>query len=441
MPALPVLPSVLAHGVGARGDLPVDIGFLAWGSGLVLVVSFAAFGVLWTTPRLAAAAERTRPLGSGPTRLVDVLAVVGSVFAFAVWAMTISSALFGSRFSVLNPAPWVVYIAVWTAMPMLSFLLGDIWRAVSPLRWMARGIVKLRGDRELSDYTFGAWPAALSLLGFIWLELAYHASDSPRVIGWLVVGYSAWAVLPAAKYGTEWTDRADGIGWWFSTVASMAPWRRREQLERRVPTSGLANLHVEDGALAAVLIVLGGATFDGFTRTDWWNDIAGDRFGWGLSGYASLGLVWILLIVGIAYFGAARFADRVPTKGEQIRAADAFMPSLVPIAFGYGIAHTFSLLVFEGQSLLIRISDPYGNGADWFGTNTWIENYQAVSTDLIAWVQVASIVIGHVLGVMVAHDRALTRHEQHDDALRSQYAMIIVMVGYTVAGLLLLVSA
>ena len=85
MPALPVLPSVLAHGVGARGDLPVDIGFLAWGSGLVLVVSFAAFGVLWTTPRLAAAAERTRPLGSGPTRLVDVLAVVGSVFAFAVW--------------------------------------------------------------------------------------------------------------------------------------------------------------------------------------------------------------------------------------------------------------------------------------------------------------------------------------------------------------------
>lgn len=41
---------LLAHGVGARGDLPVDPSFLAWGGGLVLLVSFAAFGVLWTRP-------------------------------------------------------------------------------------------------------------------------------------------------------------------------------------------------------------------------------------------------------------------------------------------------------------------------------------------------------------------------------------------------------
>lgn len=429
---------VLAHGVGARGDLPVDIGFLAWGSGLVLVVSFAAFGVLWTTPRLAAAAERSRPLGAGPTTAINVAAIVGRIIALAVYVITIGAAFGGSRFSVLNPTPWVIYIALWTAMPMISFLFGDIWRAVSPLRLLAQGVERLgtslgwHRDREIT-----AWPAAVALFGFMWLELAYHSSDSPRVLGWLIVGYSVWAVVPAAWLGTKWTDRADGIGWWFSTVATMAPWRRREQIEARVPTSGLAGFTVERGALAAVLIVLGGATFDGFGRTDWWNDIAGDSFGWGASFYNTLGLVWIMLIVAVAYFGAVRMAERVGDEG----AADAFMPSLVPIAFGYGIAHTFSLLVFEGQTLLIRASDPFGNGSDWFGTNTWIENYRLVSTDLIAWVQVGAIVIGHVLGVMVAHDRALTRHDHHDDAIRSQYAMIIVMIGYTVAGLLLLVSA
>jgi len=430
---------LLAHGIGARGDLPVDPGFLAWGGGLVLVVSFAALGALWTAPRLRAASERTRSIGSMPTRVVDLALLAGKVLAAATYILTIAAAFGGSRFAVLNPAPWVVFVAVWTAMPMLSFVFGDLWRHVSPLRLLGRA-AELAGHRlgiGKSEVEVDARPAAIALFAFLWFELAYHDPGSPRVLAWLIVVYSLWAVVPALWFGVAWTDSADGLGWWFSKVASMAPWRRNGTIGARLPTTGLSSVVMARGAVASVLIVLGGATFDGLGRTSWWNDVVGSTFGWTLTLYSTVGLVWVIALVALVYVFATRFADRV----EYIDAARSFAPSLIPIAFGYGIAHTFSLLVFEGQTLIIRISDPFGNGADWFGTNTWVENYTAVSTVSIAWVQVGAIIIGHLIGVMVAHDTALKRYESSDSAIRSQYVMILAMIAYTVAGLLLLVNA
>ena len=49
-------------------------------------------------------------------------------------------------------------------------------------------------------------------------------------------------------------------------------------------------------------------------------------------------------------------------------------------------------------------------------------------------------VVGHVLAVAAAHDRAISRYD-HDTAVRSQYPMLGVMIGYTVVGLLLLLGA
>ncbi|NOX29812.1 MAG: hypothetical protein GXP35_07175 [Actinobacteria bacterium] len=430
---------LLAHGIGARGDLPVDPGFLAWGAGLVLIVSFAALGALWTEPRLRAASERTRSIGSVPTRVVDLALLAGRLLAVAAYVLTIAAAFAGSRFAVLNPAPWVVFVAVWTAMPMLSFVFGDVWRHVSPLRMLGRA-ADLAGRRlgiHRPEVEIDARPAAIALFAFLWFELAYHDASSPRVLAWLIVVYSVWAVVPAMWFGVAWTDSADGLGWWFSKVASMAPWRRNDTIGARLPITGLSTVVMARGAVTSVLIVLGGATFDGFGRSSWWQDVVGSSFGWTLTLYSTVGLIWVIAIVGLVYMFASRFADRV----EYIDATTAFAPSLIPIAFGYGIAHTFSLLVFEGQTLIIRISDPFGNGADWFGTNTWVENYTAVSTSLIAWVQVGAIIIGHLVGVIVAHDTALERYKTSDSALRSQYAMILAMIAYTVAGLLLLVNA
>jgi hypothetical protein len=51
-----------------------------------------------------------------------------------------------------------------------------------------------------------------------------------------------------------------------------------------------------------------------------------------------------------------------------------------------------------------------------------------------------AIVTGHVLAVVAAHDRAV-RVLPARQAVTGQLAMLVVMVGYTTAGLLLLFSA
>jgi hypothetical protein len=73
--------------------------------------------------------------------------------------------------------------------------------------------------------------------------------------------------------------------------------------------------------------------------------------------------------------------------------------TIIPIAMGYTIVHYFSLLLIDGQVTWILASDPFRTGANLFGTGVNAINYTIVSTATIAYVQVAAIDLGHVLGV------------------------------------------
>jgi hypothetical protein len=108
---------------------------------------------------------------------------------------------------------------------------------------------------------------------------------------------------------------------------------------------------------------------------------------------------------------------------------------MIPIAFAYFVAHYFTLFVFQSQDLLRLASDPFGFGWDFFGTSERQIDFQAVSAELIWGVQTVAIVVGHVLGLAYAHDRALEIGRTHKEALKSQYPMLVLMVLLTVAGL------
>ena len=101
------------------------------------------------------------------------------------------------------------------------------------------------------------------------------------------------------------------------------------------------------------------------------------------------------------------------------------------------MAHYFSLLVLDGQTTWILASNPFGlAGVDLFGTYGNGVDLTAVSSDAIALVQVGAVVVGHVLGVTLAHERALlsARRARASD----QLPLVIVMVLFTVGGLGLL---
>ena len=90
---------------------------------------------------------------------------------------------------------------------------------------------------------------------------------------------------------------------------------------------------------------------------------------------------------------------------------------------------------------LINASDPFGDGSNYLGTadlevNYWL-SYHAT---LLANTKVLAVVVGHVLGVIAAHDRAIkvlpARHQ-----LTGQLPLLVAMVGFTAGGLFLLFAS
>lgn len=129
--------------------------------------------------------------------------------------------------------------------------------------------------------------------------------------------------------------------------------------------------------------------------------------------------------------------DRAPST-RWFAGPDAVAGAATPIVVGYAIAHYFTLLVVEGQRTALGLSDPMGLGWNVFGTaelgvNTAIFDHPTA----LALLQLTAIVAGHLVGILCAHDLTL---RLAGGRLTTQLPMLVVMVGYTCAGLLLLFS-
>ncbi|MEE1571055.1 MAG: hypothetical protein V1247_05650, partial [Acidimicrobiales bacterium] len=165
-----------------------------------------------------------------------------------------------------------------------------------------------------------------------------------------------------------------------------------------------------------------------------WGDLMAGRANWEATVVSTVGLVWVVALVGLAYHLACRSGGRI--TGDP-GFATRFGTSLIPILVGYDLAHYFSLLLLEGQAFVAQASDPLGRGWDLFGTVDNAVNWTLISTAAVGWVQLGSIVVGHLVAVVVAHDRAVEEWRPAV-ALRSQYPMLGVMIAYTVFALVLI---
>ncbi len=138
------------------------------------------------------------------------------------------------------------------------------------------------------------------------------------------------------------------------------------------------------------------------------------------------GLYWL----GVTGMHTVRGSPPVKELGRS------FAHSLIPIALAYLVAHYFSAFLYQEQAQFTYIlSDPLGHGSDLFGTAGGGINYGIVGSNTVWYVQVAALVIGHVVALTLAHDRALAVYDNVRHASRSQYFMLAVMVGFTCFGL------
>jgi hypothetical protein len=196
------------------------------------------------------------------------------------------------------------------------------------------------------------------------------------------------------------------------------------------------------GTVALLMVMIGTVSFDGFTNKRTWNAHSADiaRFfqdHLSLSPEHSLELTFLLgmtatvLFISGFYWLGILGAKSVGGGFSARELAGRFVHSLVPIAAAYVGAHYFTLLLYQGQSLAYLASDPLGHGSDIFGTAGTQVHYGLIGSNVEWYVKVAIIVCGHVAGLILAHDRAVALYRDARQAVRSQYWMLGVMLGFT----------
>lgn len=436
---------ILAHGVGVIEDLPVPAWLFYYGAALVLIASFVALGVLWTKPRLEDVRERALSPRLERIVLSAWLRRVLGAASFGLLVLVVAAGLLGKDSPALNLAPTFVYVVFWLGVPLLSVLLGNVWSVLNPWRAAAdataffAGRLHLRWNPPLHfPEALGRWPAAALLAAFVALELAYTDPSSPRTVAVAALLYSWLTWAGAAAFGRRaWFENGDGFSEYFGLFALLAPLTARDgRILVRPPFTGATRLDAHPGTLALVAVVLGSVAFDGLSGTNWWTDLTHTKSDPAAFLLNLAGLLAMFALTALTYLAAVAVARLLQQERRQL--AGAFLGSLIPIAFAYVIAHYFSLFVFQGQVAFRLISDPFGFGWNLLGTSDFEPNFRAITPKTTWYVQVGALVVGHVLGLILAHDRALVVFSRLRSALRAQYAMLALMVVYTVGGMWIL---
>jgi hypothetical protein len=452
--ALALPANALAHGIVGKADLPIPVWLFSWTAAIVLVVSFVALSTMWTRPQLQQ--PRLRRLFALPPSLEWLASLVG----VGLFAVVLYSGFAGAQVTQANFSVTFIYVIFWVGTAVLSALFGDVFRAFSPWRTCARVLAAFvcalrRGRKRPQPLRYpqwlGLWPAIAGIVGFAWLELIYIEKDRPSTLAALSLGYFLMMLVGSALFGVEeWSTQADGFGVYFSLLAKLSVLVRREDgaLYLRRPLSGVTDLRIRAGTVAFICAQIGTTTFDGFSNGGIWrnNEPSLQSLFEGLGFNStpaqelaySVGLVFCMLLIVSVYrlgiVGVRKVSDRYDTA----MLTRTFVHTLVPIAFAYVLAHYFSLLLWQSQAMVYLASDPLGNGANLFGTSGFQIDYHLISYAAIWYVQVAALVSGHVGGLALAHDRALVLYEDPEEAVRSQYWMLAVMVAFTSFGLWLL---
>jgi hypothetical protein len=430
------------HGIASRHDLPLPFSFVVVGAVLALTISFVILIFAWRRPRFDRVGGHPMPrLTAVVDHPITRLVARAVVLAAFVWA---GLAMMGGQDLLTNPIFGFVFVWMWVGLVPMSLLLGQFWRATNPLRTVHSGLCALarvdpeRGLVALSA-RIGVWPAAAGIFGFAWLELVQPDRTTLAVLRVWALAWLVILVLGAIVFGQRWIGAADPFEVYSSTLAQVSIWRRvGDQLRLVNPLAGLNAWRAPPGATAVVAALLGSTAFDSFTNTSWWIRVVQNSnvptVVWGTGG-----LLAMIIIVFVSFSLAAAWMGRYGSRraGAYPR---LMVGSLLPIVLGYVVAHYATLLIVEGQRTAINFSDPLGRGWNVFGSaemgvNSAIFNYPTA----IALVQLCAIVGGHVLGIVCAHEKAVALLPP-DRAVQGQLPLLLVMVGYTCAGLVLLFS-
>jgi hypothetical protein len=442
---------VLAHAFGQRYELPLPLLYFVAGGAVVV---FASFLLVLRSPVPAGGPIAARD-GVVLGRIRPVPAVVGGLLLAAL----IVAGVVGSQEVAENIVPTAFWLVLWIAVPLSCGLVGDWTRPVNPFAALARLCDSDRARRVLLGSPqrlpwprwLGWWPATVTFFLVACGELVYNGTATlPRVTAYgLLVGGMLSAVMGLVFGADAWLGRGELFSVLFATWGRLgffrfgAPGRRGWTGGLDVPFEPVAS------RLLFVLMLLVSVSFDGLISTPAWRGVRlrmDEVTGGSAAGDDALSvLVFLLLAVAtLAVFGlfAVAVARTGGHRGSPVAALSGLLPSLVPIAFGYLLAHNLEYLVVNGQLLIPLLGNPAGvSGGQWLPApfNDTFEVHRSLLPSAFYWyMAVAVIVAVHVVAVFLAHRHLVAAGDGQVRARRSEYPWLAAMVAYTMLSLWLL---
>jgi heme/copper-type cytochrome/quinol oxidase subunit 2 len=442
---------VLAHAFGQRYELPIPLLLFVLGGAVVVIASF----LLVFRQEVG---RREQPNAADVTHVQRVRPVWAAVSIVAL-ALLIAAGVVGSQEVPENILPTVFWVLVWVAVPLSCGLLGDWTQTVNPYANLAkladspRLRRRLLGSREPVGWPawLGWWPSAVLYFLAGLAELVFNlAWTVPRTIALALLGYAALCLFCGLIFGRPFLQRGEMF------TAAFATWGRLGFFRfgapgRRGFAGGLdVAFAPTPSRITFVLLLLVSVNFDGLLSTPRWNALerrVQEAIGVGPGGLEVLRTLTfaVLLLVICGLFGAfALAATRAGRHATGFRGAlGGLLPSVLPIAFGYLLAHYVQYLLINSQLLFPLVGNPIGK-AWWplhlpFPFNDSYEVHAHLLPASVYWyVAVIVIIAVHVTAVVIAHRHLARTGRTAQRARRSEYPWLVAMVAYTMLSLWLL---
>lgn len=398
-----------------------------------------------------------RPVQFGRLPRLPVAPVTSlATLAFLGWLIV--TGLYGPRDPLSNLLPLTIWTLWWIGFVTLQGVFGDLWSWANPFTGVHRLIWGGGAPPLRLPAWLGHWPAVVAFLLVVSFALADPAPDDPARLALFVLGYACFTLVGCVLFGPRvWLARGECLSLLLTLFARLSPLRWCPRLTLGLPGWRAVRGPVPEVSLAVfILILLGSGSFDGLNETFWWlarigiNPLAFPGRS-EIVGVTTLGLLGANLAL-IAAFAACIWAGRALVA---LGAPGGVLPgwrrmfgqvslSVLPIAFGYHIAHFLTSFMVNGQYALAALTDPFARGDDFLGLGQFYVTtgfFNTRDTVRAIWLTQAGVIVAaHVTGVLMAHALALRLFGDHRRAVLSQIPLALFMVLYTLLGLWLLAA-
>ena len=434
--------------------LPTDV-YIAAGCA---AVAFSMIVVALVPPRWLASLFRSVEIGARPRP--ERFQTVTSLLSFIALATLLVIGVSGPRDPLTNLLPLTIWTIWWVVLVTLHGVFGNLWAWINPWTGLFRlSFGTLRNAPLIAlPKSFGMWPGVVLFVLFFMFLIADPAPQDPARLANIVFGYWLLTFAGMVVFGAEaWLTNCECFTMLFRRFAALAPVQWAGKAAIGVPGwAALRQSAPTIGGAVFILILLGSGSFDGIGETFWWLGKIGvnplefpgrSAVIWPtIAGLLAANIALVVTFAGCIWLGLT-LANAGAGTGDLVAFRTAFARSAVsvlPIAFGYHIAHYLTSFLVDGQYAIAALSDPLARGADILGlgqyqiTTGFFSNRDSVR---LIWLTQAGVVVGvHILAVLMAHAIAADLFKTRRRVILSQLPLAIFMILYTFLGLWLLAS-